>query len=109
MDWKQLWLLKAYCGLPSKSFRDAINRITIQYTRKKIERHSGTETATRSNCRKSANEVHALHVEQFVEIVVLWYEDLVAIGIFLVWQPTTAFFRIVSVQRVCKHNDSRKR
>lgn len=93
--------------LPSKSFRDAVNRITIQYARKKIERHSGTEAATRSDGGKSANEVHALHIEQPVEIVVLRYEDLVAIGILQVWRPATAFFRIVSVQRVCKHDDSR--
>lgn len=96
-----------YCDLPSESFRDAINRISIQHTRKKIERYSGTEAATRSDGRKSANEVHALHVEQSVEIVVLRYVDLVAIGILQVWRPATAFFRVVSVQKVCKHDDNR--
>lgn len=103
-----LFKLKAhYYDLPSKRFCDAINRITIQYTRKKIERYSGAKAATRSDGRKSANEVHALHVEQSVEIVVLRYKDLVAIRILQVWRPTTAFFRVVSVQRVCKHDDSR--
>lgn len=94
-----------HCDLPSESFRDAVNSITIQYTCKKIERHSGTETATRSNGRKSANEVHTLHVEQSVEIVIFWYEDLIAIRILQVWRPAAAFFRVVSVQGICKSSD----
>lgn len=98
--------LKAnHCDLPSESFRDAVNSITIQHTCKKIERHSGTETATRSNGRKSANEIHALHVEQSVEIVILRYEDLVAIRILQVWRPVAAFFRVVSVQGICESDD----
>lgn len=102
------------CNLPSESFRDAVNRITIQHTRKEIKRHSGTETATGSHCRKSANEIHALHVKQSVEVVILRYEDLVAIRILQVWRPGTAFFRVVSVEGICEresiytYNDRRK-
>lgn len=98
-------LKENHCNLPSESFRDAVNGITIQHTCKKIERHSGTETTARSNGRKSANEIHAMHVEQSVEIVILRYEDLIAVRILQVWRPAAAFFRVVSVQGVCKCDD----
>lgn len=92
--------------LPSERFRDSVYRVPIEHTGKKIERHTGAEPASRSNSRKGANEVHAFHVEQSVEIIVFRYKNLVAIRILQVRWPMATFLRVVSVQGIYKQNNS---
>lgn len=93
--------------LPSESFRDAVNRVTVQHAGEQIERHPGTEPAAGPNGGERAHKVHAAHIEQPVEIVVLRYEDLVAVRILQVRRPETALFRVVAVQGICEYDDQR--